>query len=274
MQYEIIPIQAKGSLSYARLHAYILDSSKEFQPDKIRPMIIICPGGGYEMTSDREAEPIAMRFLAMGYHVGVLRYSVAPARYPVALLELAEVMKLIHANKKEWHVDVEKLFIMGSSAGGHLAASFGVLWNQPFLCEQAGIESQLLKPCGLILNYPVIISEEPYAHEGSFRSLLGEKTEELRENLSLEKQVTKDTPSCFIWHTLTDKTVPVENSLLFASAAHKTGVSVELHIYPEGGHGLSLGDATSSREDGREICKSIQSWIDLLAIWLDEKVNK
>ncbi len=274
MQYEVISIQTEQSAPDAKFYAYILDSSKEFQPGLIRPMIILCPGGGYRMTSDREAEPVAMRLLAMGYHVGILRYSVAPARFPTSLLELAEVMKIVHENHEKWHVDWNRIFVQGSSAGGHLAASLGVFWNKPFLYEAAETTPEILRPAGLILSYPVITSKKKYMHEGSFRQLLGSDYKEKRKEMSLEKQVTSDTPPCFIWHTFTDQTVPVENSFLFAKALRKAGVPTELHIYPTGGHGLSLADETTSEPDGSAVCETIQSWISLLKVWLEVQTAK
>lgn len=274
MQYEVISIHTEQSAPDTKFYAYILDSSKEFQPNLVRPMIILCPGGGYEKTSDREAEPIAMRLLAMGYHVGILRYSVAPARFPTALLELAEVMKLVHENHEKWHVDWNRIFVQGSSAGGHLAASLGVFWKEPFLCEKAGTVPEILKPAGLILNYPVVTAKKKYAHEDSFRNLLGSDYKEMRKRVSIEKLVTPDMPPCFIWHTFTDVAVPVENSLLLAKKLKKAGVSTELHVYPEGEHGLSLADSTTAKEDGSKVCKCVQSWIDLLEIWLENQTQK
>lgn len=274
MQYEVISIQTEQSAPDTKFYAYILDSSKEFQPDLLRPMIILCPGGGYEKTSDRESEPIAMRLLAMGYHVGILRYSVAPARFPTALLELAEVMKLVHENHEKWHVDWNQIFVQGSSAGGHLAASLGVFWNTPFLYEKAETVPEILKPAGLILNYPVITSKKKYSHEGSFRNLLGSDYKVMRKQVSIEKHVTSDMPPCFIWHTFTDMAVPVENSLLLVKELRKAGVSTELHIYPVGEHGISLGDESTANPDGSKVCESVQSWISLLEIWLKNQVGK
>lgn len=274
MQYEVISIQTESSALDAKFYAYILDSSEEFQPGRVRPMVILCPGGGYERTSDREAEPIAMRLLAFGCHVGILRYSVAPSRFPTALLELAEVMKLVHEKQEVWHVDQNRIYVQGSSAGGHLAASLGVFWDKPFLCKKVGTVPEVLRPAGLILNYPVITSKEKYMHEGSFRNLLGEQYKERKRAVSIERQVTSHMPPCFIWHTFTDDIVPVENSLLLARALKKAGVSTELHIYPIGGHGLSLADANTSRPDGGTICEPVQSWIDLLEVWLKAKENE
>ena len=110
-------------------------------------------------------------------------------------------------------------------------------------------------------------------HKVSFRNLLGSSYKEKKKELSIERLVTADMPPCFIWHTFTDPTVPVENSLFLAEALKRAGVSTELHIYPTGGHGLSLADETSSNPDGSSICEPIQSWIDLLGTWLKEKTR-
>lgn len=107
--------------SEARFFGYVADNSEEMEPDRIRPAILILPGGGYAMTSDREAEPVALQFLAKGFAVFVLRYSVQPSRYPVALLEAAEAMRLIRANADQWHVNPAQVAVLGFSAGGHLA---------------------------------------------------------------------------------------------------------------------------------------------------------
>jgi acetyl esterase/lipase len=274
MIYDTISIQAEGSLDYARLQIYILDSTPGYQERLLRPMILVCPGGGYEHTSDREAEPVAMRLLAMGYHVGILRYSTAPAKYPTALLELAQAMKTVHENAQKWHVNIKKIFVQGFSAGAHLAASLGVSWNQELVYKSTGIPAKKLRPAGMILCYPVVTSEKGLAHEGSFQNLLGEVERKEWEKISIEKQVGIHCPPCFIWHTCTDETVPVENALLLFSALKKAGVSVELHIYPEGKHGLSLGDASTSDPEGNMICESVQSWISLLKIWLASQTEE
>ncbi len=265
---ETIAIQAEGSQPYARLCTYILDTSDEFYI-KSRPLVLLCPGGAYSYTSDREAEPLAMRFLAMGYHVAILRYSCAPAVYPTALLELAWAMKLIHAHADAWRVQTDHIFVQGCSAGGHLAASLGVFWQEPWLAERTGVESEALRPAGLILCYPVITSGE-YAHRGSIENLLGGSgTEELLERVSLEKQVTAQMPPVFLWHTYTDASVPVENSLSLIASMRRYGIPVEFHMYPVGGHGLSTCDEQSAKGDGSCVQKECQSWLPLVKVWLN-----
>ena len=176
MFHNTIPIQAKGSETEAKLVTYFLDHSSEMLIDK-RPVVLICPGGGYEYTSEREGEVLATQFLAMGYHAAVLYYSCAPARFPVALTELANAVKLLRTRADEWFIDPNAVIVLGSSAGGHLAACMGILWEEDFLAEAVGIREKdrgILRPDGMILCYPVITSGE-YAHRGSFVCLLGKE---------------------------------------------------------------------------------------------------
>ena len=275
MIHKKIEIKARGMEAVGNLFTYFLDSSIEMRPNEKRPVILMCPGGGYEMTSDREAEPMAMQFLAMGYHVAILRYSVCPVRYPAALLQVAESVLYLKNHAEEYHIDPEKIVVQGCSAGGHLAANYGIAWNSPFLTKLMGMENDPEQLCvaGLLLCYPVITSGEK-AHEESFRNLLGEQYEEKKEELSLENQVTPDTPPTFLWHTATDETVPVENSLYFFQACLQQGVSAELHIYPVGGHGLSLANEETCRANGIGVQKECQSWIGLAQTWLEEILIK
>lgn len=275
MIHKKIEIKARGMEAVGNLYTYFLDSFIEMRPNEKRPVILMCPGGGYEMTSDREAEPMAMQFLAMGYHVAILRYSVCPVRYPAALLQVAESVLYLKEHTDEYHIDPEKIVVQGCSAGGHLAANYGIAWNSPFLTKLMGMENDPEQLCvaGLLLCYPVITSGEK-AHEESFRNLLGEQYEEKKDELSLENQVTPDTPPTFLWHTATDETVPVENSLYFFQACLQQGVSAELHIYPVGGHGLSLANEETCRANGIGVQKECQSWIGLAQTWLEEILIK
>ncbi|MBQ8280058.1 MAG: alpha/beta hydrolase [Roseburia sp.] len=263
---EKFDLLTENSIS-AKLYTYIQDSSKDLMVKK-RPLMLICPGGGYNHLSDRETEPLAVRFLAMGFHVAVLRYSVTPAVFPTALLELAQAMKLVHDYADEWNVDAEKIFVLGCSAGGHLAASLGVYWQEDWLAQQSGVKKEWLRPAGMVLCYPVITSGE-FAHRGSFDMLMrGQESEELLEKLSLEKHVTAQTPETFIWHTASDASVPVENSLLFVSELHKNGVPVEFHMYPVGKHGLSTADELSQNSNGTGLQPECTSWLPLVQTWL------
>ena len=264
-----IDISVDSYQETAALYTYFLDNSPEMIPDRKRPLVLICPGGGYEMTSDREAEPVAIQYIAKGYQAAILRYSVKPAKYPLALLQLAKSVAFLRENAAEFHIDVNKIVVQGFSAGGHLAASLGVFWKKNFIAETLGIDSEMVKPNGMILSYPVITSGE-FAHTGSFECLLGEDYNDLdkRKEQSLEFQVSRDTPPTFLWHTVTDDCVPVENSLLFFNALRKLEIPVEMHLYPVGGHGLSLANEETSYEDGGCVQKECQSWMELACKWM------
>ena len=284
MIYQEIPVQVEGSLPGAKLTVYIQDYSADMHIQE-RPLILICPGGGYEFVSPREGESIALSFMAMGLHAAVLCYSVAPAKYPVQITELAFAMKYIRSHAKEWHIIEDKIFVQGSSAGGHLAASLGVFWKEEWLWKCVGAESaEEIRPNGMILSYPVITSGE-YAHRGSFDNLLGKGTSVmadaegttpdagkeaiLLEKLSLEKQVTADTPPAFIWHTFTDDTVPVENSLFFVSALKKYGIPTEFHMYVKGVHGLALATEQTASAGGSHMQPECASWTELAHTWIE-----
>lgn len=270
MRNEQIKIQVEGSGKDVWLETYIWGDVMDGARNRKTPLVLICPGGGYAMTSNREAEPIALQFNSMGYQAAVLRYSCAPAVYPTALCEVAQSVKLIREHAEDWSVDAEKIIVMGFSAGGHLAASYGVFWNELWLTEKMQCDKQLLKPNGLVLCYPVISSKEEIAHQDSIKNLLGESYPEMKEQVSLEDKVGKHTPKTFLWHTFTDPVVPFWNSFRFAEALGKAGVPMEYHLYPQGGHGLSLANEQTANEEGKGVEKVCQSWVPLLRSWMLE----
>lgn len=260
--------------SRAELVGYVIDNSPEMDPDRRRPAILIIPGGGYAIGSDRESEPVALQFLAAGYQAFVLKYSCAPSRYPVALLEMAEAMSMIRGHADEWHVDAGRVAAIGFSAGGHLAANLTTVSSDAEL-RDAGYDPAAMRPDALLLCYPVITSGR-FAHRGSFDNLLGDGKDDasLLELLSIEKHVDATMPPVFIWHTITDQAVPVENSLLMIQACRDAGVSIEAHLFPQGGHGLSLATVDTARAgspgegDLNNVVPAVQIWPRLAFDWL------
>lgn len=250
------------------LSAYVIENSPEIDINRLRKAVVICPGGGYEFTSDREAEPIAIRLNALGYQAFVLRYSIAPADFPVALYEAAQAVAIVRGHAKEWNVDAEKIVIGGFSAGAHLAASLGMFWDKDFIERDLGIKKEMFKPNGMLLSYPVITSKE-FAHRGSIINLLGKRYDELVDFVSLEDQVSQNTPQAFIWHTYDDNVVPVQNSLLLANSMKKYDIPLELHIYPHGAHGLGLASYETANTNCQYLIQTeCQSWIDMFSLWL------
>lgn len=268
MLYKDIPIQVQGSATNTRMTLYIHEYTPKISIDR-RPAILILPGGGYEWKSEREAEPVALRFLAMGCNAAVLWYSTEPTGFPIALCEVAKAMEILHQNAQEWHIDEERIAICGFSAGGHLAASYGIYWNHPEYTEDPCV-TRAYRPAGLILGYPVITADERYSHQGSIHNILGESYGDSAsmDRVSLEHHAGLQVPRTFIWNTVTDDSVPAENSILFVQALMRAGVSVEFHMYDRGVHGLSLATRETAEPGKDREQQECASWISLLETWL------
>lgn len=269
MLYETIYLTVPDADGPAELTAYVPDASPELGADRLRTALIICPGGGYEFLSDREGEPVALRFAGLGYAAFVLKYHVAPrGRWPVPQRQLLSAVAHVRTNWERYHVDPAAVVVMGFSAGGHLAGCAGTLWNKLELYRSLRKRPALFRPDGVVLCYPVVTSGE-FVHRGSIDNLLGERREELAELVSLEKHVTKKSPPFFIWHTADDTCVPVENSLLLEKALRARGVDVELRVYPHGSHGQSLADHTVySPENQWMASPSCAVWVQRCDAWL------
>lgn len=204
-----------------------------------RRALVIFPGGGYHHLAPHEGKGYAEHFAASGYTCFVVSYRLAPDghRHPAMLEDAVAAVHTVRQRAAKFAIDPDKIGVMGSSAGGHLAASLMV--HHAHYTNRADC-----RPDFGILCYPVITFGPEHAHGGSCTALLGDKPDpHLVDFLSCEKQVTRDTPSAFLWHTGEDAAVPMQNSLLFANALHRAGVPVELHVYPAGRHGLGLDTA-------------------------------
>lgn len=269
MRHDIIPLSVPGAAAPTELVTYLPDNFPELGMDRRRPALILCPGGGYHFRSDREGEPVALRFAGLGYAVFLLRYHVAPlGRYPLPQRQLLAAIHHVRTHSEEYHVDPHAVVTMGFSAGGHLACSAGVLYENEEILEPLGLTPEACRPDGMILGYPVITSG-PQAHRGSLENLLGERYQELLDTVSLEKQVTDTTPPVFLWHTVDDTTVPVENSLLLQEALENAGVPAEVHLYPHGVHGQSLADSTVFSPDRLWMLSVPCSvWVERCHAWL------
>jgi len=272
MIHETVQILVPGAEKAAELITYAPDNFPELGPDRRRPALIICPGGGYSFLSDREGEPVALRFAGLGYAAFVLRYHVAPqGRWPIPQRQLLAAIDYVRTSCDRYHVDPCAVIPMGFSAGGHLAACAGLLWNRQEVYRPLKKKSSAFRPDGVILGYPVI-SSGPLAHRESIENLLGERYEELAGLVSLEKRVTRKAPAFFIWHTADDTTVPMENSILLEKALRAKGLDAELHIYPHGVHGQSLADHTVFTPDQAwKMSVPCAGWVQCCDAWLQSR---
>ena len=254
----IIPCMKKlefttGSLS-CRVTALLNDSLTHVcESHEKYPALIVIPGGGYNHVSLREADPVALRFLAHGFNTFTLTYPVGDEiRKEKPLDTLTTLVEHLYAHSDDYGIDKQRMAVIGFSAGAHLAASYGTL-----------VKDKKLK--AMILGYPVITSSR-FAHEGSFDMLCTSDTE--RELYSLEKHVDSTTLPSFIFHSSDDSTVPVENSLLMASALSAAGIPFALHVFPHARHGASVATVQTGSYN-----PTFSLWFPLALKWLNETLE-
>ena len=252
MQFEMCALPGGGKLEL------YLRSPDPAMPNALRrPLVLVVPGGGYEHISAREADPVALQFAAAGYHTAVLTYSVGEgARDHQPLRQLRAAIGLLRQNAERWGILPDRIAVCGFSAGGHLALS-GAVWDIPVMADQP-------RPNALLLAYPVVTAGE-HAHRDSFVQLTGTQDVAAHQRFTLEDKITPATPPVFVWHTMEDETVPVENTLLLLSALHKAGVPCEAHLFEKGRHGTSIStpevDADSAHRN---------RWVQLAVEWLND----
>ncbi len=207
--------------------------------------VVICPGGGYgALAMDHEGHQIAQWFNSLGVAGFIVDYRHRGKGYahPAPLQDAQRAIRTVRARAPEWNVDPVKIGIMGFSAGGHLASTAGTHFDQGNPAADDRVEQVSCRPDFTILCYPVIMFDEKHTHRGSQQNLLGKDADPaLVRSLSNEKQVTRETPPTFLFHTDEDKGVPAENSVSFYLALRSAGVPAELHVYQRGPHGIGLG---------------------------------
>lgn len=228
-------------------------SVTEYKVEGSKGAVVVCPGGGYAMKADHEGGPIAEMLNAAGVSAYVLDYRVAPCHY------LAPVTDALRAIRVVRSLGFEKVGILGFSAGGNLTCSAATLYNTVAPEKTDAIDDLSSRPDAFIPCYPVVDMGD-YTHVGSRENLLSEHADdpEFRRMFSAQLNVTEDTPPAFLWHTANDGAVPVENSLMLATALSAKNVPFELHIFPEGNHGLGLAPGNPIVSQWAGLC---QKWI-------------
>ena len=237
MQLKQLELEGGGTLT-----VYLRDSCERMPKAIDRPLVLVVPGGGYTHVSAREGDPVALQFAAAGYHAAVLDY---------AICEQAK-----DGPAAGWHILPEKIAVCGFSAGGHLALSGAVL-------DIPGERAQP-RPDAVILGYPVITAGQ-YAHRGSFVQLAGSTDPAAQQAFGLEDKITPQTPPVFVWATMEDATVPVENTLMLVSALHRAGVPCEAHLFEKGVHGTSISTAEVDQPSRHR-----HHWVELAVEWLGD----
>ena len=249
------------------LEVYAADKTDGF----VRKAILVIPGGGYGVVcSNREGEPIAMAFLPHGYNAFVLHYSVRESKnvFPTQLTEASMAMKYIKDNAEKYNIDADKVFAVGFSAGGHLTACLGTMWDKKEIYDKIDMEYGYNKPTGVMLIYPVVSAKY---HIDSFYNLLDNDnpSEEMLEECNVENFVNKNSAPAYIVHTSNDQCVDVRNSLVLAEAYKKADLMFELHIYPDAPHGMALGNAITAEGVPKYNNPVLAKWVENAAIWAE-----
>ncbi len=254
------------------LTTYVAGAHKSLPFNEKRKAILIFPGGGYVGCAAIESEPIAHHFLAAGFNAFVLEYttlSTGSPLWPTPLLDASAAMKYIRDNAEMLHVDPENIFVIGFSAGGHLAASLGTMWDNDEIEAALGMEKGYNRPTGMILSYAVT-SIAVHGHKSSFAKILGDNHDPQAERaVSPDCRVSEKTVPAFIWHTATDETVSVRHALVFSKELADHNIPFEMHIYPEGKHGASLCNDVVSK-----YYPAVNDWTRDCVRWANEIAAK
>ena len=228
------PASSPGSSFRPWLDPYLLPGRRH------RGLVVVCPGGGYAARATHEEKPIARMFNRMGLHAVVVHYRVKPDLHPAPLMDAARAVRIVRHRAEKWRVNPRRVAICGFSAGGHLAGSLGIHFGSAPAGVRDAISRQSCRPDAMVLCYAVISYTVPI-DRGCFRNLLGNRpSRAMAGKMSLERHVGKRTPPAFVWSTVEDQMVPIENSLLFTAALRKHGIPYEFHGFPRGQHGLGL----------------------------------
>lgn len=258
---------ARNGATGGYLTAYARSSITEIRP-KLRPAVLVCPGGGYKMLSEREGEPVAISFLEKGYSAFVLSYSLNTP-YPAPLREALMAVAYIRENAAKYFVNREKVAVIGFSAGGHLAGLLATAAEEEIKSLQIKC-ADICRPDAAILSYPVVMMGK-FTHLGSC-SVITDCGKIPYDLLSVEKRVTKDSVPAFIWHTTEDDCVPLENSLALAEAYRKAGVPFSMMVFEKGRHGLSLCNAETDNRDECDLkLSSVNKWLSFALDWLKDR---
>lgn len=295
MEIKTIPLSGQ-----ARLRAYVPNAEIGYRLPRKRPGIILAPGGAYLIHATREKEGAALEFLAKGYNVFLLEYSLgfssrevkeggaqaldSAARYPLPVLEMMEAIHYVKEHREDLNLDASRLFLMGFSAGAHVCASCGVFWDSPHLTRQLSFTpaAEELRATGMVLCYPLLNPtpertveiNDPAAPDTKFvREFLFQTqapSREQRNAVDLAKQVTPAAIPAFLWHSADDPVVSAVDSTRFVLAMQRSGVNCEYHLFESGGHGLALANVVYAHGP-EDVRPDIAVWTGLAHRWMTKQ---
>lgn len=298
MIHKHIDIREDGS-SY--VEASLFEPEFATNVTRVRPAMIILPGGCYLYKSHREGDPVAARFAGMGYHTFVFQYAsywkkkylsenetvelVEDAHYPEQVIDLFKIIAMLRDHAEEWYIDPDQIYVAGFSAGGHIAAAAAVKWDDPELLRRAGItDPRKARPDAAVLCYPMLEAElirvttkVPEEMEFQARYLVhglfgcDNPDESMYREVRLVNHITPETPPVFIWHTFEDMTTSALESTRFVEELIKNKVRCEFHLFETGAHGASLCDVTTARDEG-DIKPSNALWPQMADRFLKNRV--
>ena len=260
------PINARGNLT-----AYLHENIEMVSPNRVRPAILIVPGGAYGGICDREGEPIALKFFEKGFQVFLLEYSCGDLAYPNAFKEMAMAMIYVRQHCAEWNIIKNKVVAIGFSAGGHLVGTLGanneLIWRD--ILKDVGNKEEIC-PDSIILSYPVVDISGKYKHEDTTKNLTqGNKA--LGQQLDLYNLINTKSSPAFIWHTYEDNLVPYENSFLLAKAYSENKIPFSFHIYEKGYHGQCMKDLECWEERCLPyLAEECSVWFETCLKWMKE----
>lgn len=284
-----------GKNKQATLEVYALDSEISYGVNRKWPAIIICPGGGYLISATKEGEGVATQFLNHGFSCFVLRYSTflnnreslindepdinQNGYYPNQILELMETMHLLKENAEEWNIDVDNIFTLGFSAGGHIVGTLATRWDDSYFKEKLGFipDAKELQPKGSILAYPMLTGDIVGESKNSKLMELclyghHHPTDEEKDKLTLINYVSPTTSPMFIWHTRDDEVCDAKLTTEFISELQKNDIQCEYHLFSHGKHGLASSNKYYAKNKN-DINKNVTLWLPLAINWLEQIID-
>jgi acetyl esterase/lipase len=264
--YEYFGVERLGA--GGRLICFLHENSREISLERRYPAMLVLPGGGYSMCSDREAEPIAEQYYSKGFNAFILRYSVHPDKYPAQLCEAAMAMAYIRRESSSQFSDAEHVATIGFSAGGHLCGSIATMYADEVVAQKTGVTPSEARPDASILSYAVINPE--LGLSGGTFNFLCDMNPEILPFVTIDERVNENTPPLFIWHTVNDNCVDIRNALKIANAAVENNVPFAMHVFERGQHGLSVADLSvyGNSVMPTDVSTDAYKWLELSVNWL------